>query len=237
MNLVAGTTEPGLPQPPVTATMGEYVGRYQDKADLTYDQYTSAFNSTVIPNASSYIEPHALIDDGAARWLATYNVDTGRRVFDISSRSDNGILYRPPTWFMESGASPLEMNAEGSPLTTPTVNSALSSITDPTRLLKTYDTFLDDLVEDTMHVIQLSSNAYTDLSYKFKSWSGWTTLVDHWVDNDDGSNWGDWDDEDEVPEWTNGTIWQDISTVETVDGVKRWTHTGSRPWASSTSTC
>jgi hypothetical protein len=197
---------------------GEWVGRYKDTAAVTYTQDKSVYyfpvRSYPSPPAAQeragYDNPFAEVEDGRGRWKVDYSLASGDRVFDISSRangtSTKTVLDRDPNWTWES-TQLIQAYDNDSDVKNPSAQrqTALSDYKGnrATDNLYALNTWVDALAFDTQALKDETATGTKVVSdaFKYKYWGAWTTVVGMWVDNDDGSEWGDYDDEDEVGEW------------------------------------
>jgi hypothetical protein len=176
---------------------GELVGRYKDLAGLTYTQTKSDYYFPNNGYPGGYNEPHAPNEDGEALWDVAYDRD-GQRQFDITSRASamGTIMSRDPNWFFTAG---------------PNFNKSYFQLGGYQKGRYTDDfwglsTWYDTLNQNTASLNQSwMTTIPNQLAFSFKYWAPWETVVGWWVDNDDGSSWGQYDDEDEVPSfgWTD----------------------------------
>ncbi|NDB18935.1 MAG: hypothetical protein EB027_06715, partial [Actinobacteria bacterium] len=201
------------------AVAGEWVGRYKDTADVTYtqdrsvyyfpeDQFPDQLNLPVPQERAGYDDPFSPQEDGRGRWSVDYALGSGDRVFDIASRSAGAstqtVLDRDPNWTWESTVR-IQAYAADTDVVNPTAEqqAALADFQGnrATDNLFALETWIDALAFDTASTDGLKQSSSTDVpdreAFTYKYWGAWDTYVGMWVDNDDGSRWGDFDDENE----------------------------------------
>ncbi|MEY4212394.1 MAG: hypothetical protein RL458_619, partial [Pseudomonadota bacterium] len=204
--------------------IGEFVAEYTDRAQVKYSQVTSVYDqaatgwptktvvflpgtpfelSLVVPE---FNDPHDAVEDGPARWAASYVASSGQRLYRVAGRPEltlGGVTYtdteaRSPDWFWQSG--PGFVTADTAPAST------TYQLGRATNLLRAYPNWVTALDSDTATFTQVGTPVVRpdQVALTFKHWTDPTYFVDMWVDNDDGSQWGsqNWDDEDEVPRFS-----------------------------------
>jgi len=201
----------------VTA-VGELVGKYQDHATTTYRQIQSTYNGGV-PSGG-----HALLEDRQALLQVDYKDFTGRRTFVLAKRTDNGTLVRDPNWYFQSNPDSYGRSTTGYADDPVEIRNGMVEFTNAefqdgrdTTWLRAWNNYQTALTADTESVTRLSAADRAAISYQYKYWGNWVGLVGHWVDNDDGSGWP-YDEEEDVPEWTNQVLFQKVSTTS-ADGM------------------
>lgn len=185
----------------VFGSRGELVGRYKDLGGLTYTQTISDYYFPNNGYPGGYNEPHAPNEDGEALWDVAYDRD-GQRQFDVTSRAAamGTIMPRDPNWFFTQGPN-FTKTVRMSDATTGLYQSV--RFTDDITALPTWR---DTLQFDTSALDQSwMTTIPNQLAFSFKYWGAWETVVGWWVDNDDGSSWSGYDEEEEVPHfgWTD----------------------------------
>ena len=211
--------------------VGELVGHYTDTATVSYNQSQSNYymGTDGYPVVSGQNNPHNGVEDGRASWTVGYDAGTGVRTFDLAGRaSATGnstisayALSAAPVWTITDGNSAddpksqyyardeeLAFNVDDNPdkpyrhaniQADALVNFKNGRYTD---VIYATGDYVAVLGADTATLTPLGSSTHVNpQAFSYKYWTNWTTLVGHWVDNDDGSGWGDYDDEDEIPEW------------------------------------
>jgi carbon monoxide dehydrogenase subunit G len=184
-----------------SGTVGEWVGKYQDDASVSYKQTGSRFTEAQLNAMYSANSKQSVNQYGDAVWVTSYQVTSGDRKFDMASTDKDSTRKWDPNWMWKTTITETKdphtdaaFTSTGAPSATwyrdGSNQGTISTVY--TKNITADSQYFDALQFDTASLTQTSESTRTNqMAGSFSYWTNWTERYLGYVNSWSYQSW-DW---------------------------------------------